>query len=144
MEKNEAIEILEWLKGATLCIGVDFETALQMGIDALRNGGEMNQGVKFDEGKPRLSLCPTYIMTAIARVREHGVRKYGSVDSWKEVETERYIDALLRHTMAFVDNPEGLDADSGLPHLWHVCCNAAFLAEQMKEITTHGNNDADN
>lgn len=91
-----------------------------------------NQLIKADGGKPRLSLCPLYIMTAIARVREFGITKYPSIDSWKEVELQRYIDALLRHTIAFVEDPTGVDEESGLPHLWHLDCNAAFITELMK------------
>lgn len=91
-----------------------------------------NQEIKADAGKPRLSLVPTEIVNCIARVREHGVKKYNTVDGWKEVEKERYIDALYRHMLKYVNDNNALDEDSGLPHLWHVACNAAFLCEMEK------------
>ena len=92
----------------------------------------MNQEIKADAGKLRISLVPTGIIRAIARVREYGVSKYGARESWREVERERYVDALLRHTLDWLDDPEGTDMESGLPHLWHMACNMAFLCEEEK------------
>ena len=90
------------------------------------------QEAKADAGKPRLSLVPTQIFYDIARVREYGNKKYGSSDNWKTVEAQRYVDAMFRHLLAFVADPDGRDEESGLPHLWHLECNAAFLSEKMK------------
>lgn len=90
------------------------------------------QEAKADAGKPRLSLVPTQIFYDIARVREYGDKKYGSSDNWKTVEAQRYVDAMFRHLLAFVTDPDGRDEESGLPHLWHLECNAAFLSEMMK------------
>lgn len=90
------------------------------------------QEAKADAGKPRLSLVPTQIIYDIARVREYGDKKYGSTDNWKTVEAQRYVDAMFRHLLAFVTDPDGGDEESGLPHLWHLECNAAFLSEMMK------------
>lgn len=88
-----------------------------------------DQKIKSDAGKPQLSLVPLKILVAIARIREYGLKKYLTRDGWKRVEEQRYIDALFRHLVAFVENPYGLDEESGLPHLWHLDCNAAFLTE---------------
>ncbi|MCQ2183671.1 MAG: hypothetical protein MJY89_09790, partial [Bacteroidales bacterium] len=44
-----------------------------------------DQSAKADCGKPLLSLVPTKILEAIARVREYGNRKYKSKDNWKTV-----------------------------------------------------------
>lgn len=87
------------------------------------------QSIKSDAGKLRLSLVPSEIIRAVARVREYGVAKYGEKESWREVEVERYRDALLRHILAYKDDPDGVDEESGLPHLEHVACNVAFLLE---------------
>jgi len=91
-----------------------------------------NQIIKSDAGKPRLSLVPVQILDDIARVREFGVNKYGTSESWRKVEIERYRDAMLRHAMAYIRDPAGLDEESGLPHLWHLACNVAFLCELEK------------
>lgn len=79
--------------------------------------------MKYDEGKPKLTLCPTEIITAVARVREYGIKKYGDSDSWKDVER----DTAFRHFVAYIKDPLGVDEESGLPHLWHLVCNTAFL-----------------
>lgn len=87
---------------------------------------------KADTGKPRISLVPTQIIRDIAAVREYGNQKYGDPENWRAVEEQRYIDALLRHTLAFMDEPHGIDAESGLPHLSHIACNVAFLCEMRR------------
>lgn len=94
-----------------------------------RNTETFNQSAKADCGKPQLSLVPMKILTAIARVREYGNKKYKSKDNWKTVEAERYMDAAFRHWVKFVENPSSIDEESGLKHLWHVACNIAFLIE---------------
>lgn len=93
-----------------------------------------DQTAKADEGKLQLTLVPTGIIRAIARIRMYGNAKYpeGGPDNWRQVEPERYRDALYRHLLAYLDDPEGVDAESGLPHLWHLACNAAFLIEMER------------
>lgn len=88
-----------------------------------------NQTAKKDEGKPRLTLVPRRIIFDIARVREYGNSKYKDPENWKTVEVERYRDAAFRHFMAYLDDPYGVDEESGLPHLWHLACNIAFLCD---------------
>ena len=90
-----------------------------------------DQTAKADAGKPRLSLVPRKIIWAIARIREFGCAKYasGGIDNWRRVEIERYRDAMYRHWLAYLDNPHGVDRESGLPILWHCACNLAFLIE---------------
>ena len=93
----------------------------------------MNQTAKADEGKARLTLVPRQIIWDIAAIREYGNHKYGDPENWRQVEPERYRDAAFRHFMAYLDNPKGMDAESGLPHLWHLACNIAFLCEMEEE-----------
>lgn len=91
-----------------------------------------NQNIKSDKGKPKLSLVPTEIINCIARVREFGCQKYHETDNWKLVEKNRYIDALYRHLLKYIDDNNSIDEESGLPHLWHIACNVAFLCEMEK------------
>ena len=96
---------------------------------------EYNQEVKKDAGKLRLTLVPRTIIKAIARIRMYGVQKYVDPDNWKKVSVQRYRDAAYRHFMLYLDEPTGVDSESGLPHLWHLACNIAFLCEleQLEE-----------
>lgn len=94
----------------------------------------MNQEAKRDEGKLQLSLVPTQIIRDIAEVRMYGNKKYGDPDNWKNVEMERYIDALYRHFLAFIDDPYSVDEESGIPHRKHMACNMAFICHMMKDV----------
>ena len=88
---------------------------------------------KADQGKNPLALVPTKIIRAIGRVRQYGTEKYGDPENWKKVEAKRYRNALYRHWLNYLDDPKGKDEESGLPHLWHLACNAAFLIEMEDE-----------
>ena len=61
-----------------------------------------NQDAKKDLGKWRPTLVPMQIMKDIAQVRDYGNRKYHDPNNWKQVELERYVDALIRHLVEFV------------------------------------------
>lgn len=86
-------------------------------------------GAKYDADKPRLTLVPPEVVRCIAAVREYGVQKYGSAENWRTVEKERCRDALYRHLLEYLEDPAGVDRESGLPTLWHIACNVAFLCE---------------
>ena len=90
---------------------------------------------KQDYGKAKLSLVPRRIIWDVAAIREYGNNKYpdGGPDNWRGVETERYRDAAYRHFLGYLDDPKSVDSESGLPHLWHLACNIAFLCE-MEDI----------
>lgn len=87
------------------------------------------QDAKADAGKVRLTLVPRKIIWYIGKIREYGNKKYGDPENWRKVDIQRYRDAAYRHWLAYLDDPHGVDKESGLPHLWHVACNIAFLCE---------------
>lgn len=91
-----------------------------------------DQSIKADAGKPKLTLVPQQIIFDIAKVREYGLAKYGTSESWKDVDIQRYRDAAYRHFLAYLNDPSGVDAESGLTHLSHLACNIAFLCELEK------------
>lgn len=91
-----------------------------------------SQKAKADAGKPNLSLVPTHIIYEIEKVRQYGVAKYKNPDNWRNVEMERYHEALLRHTLALWNDIEARDDESGLLHLSHIATNVAFLLEMIK------------
>lgn len=90
-------------------------------------GSTENQGgMKFDAGKPRMSLLPFDALLMVAMVLTFGAKKYAA-HSWRTVPNalERYSDALLRHWER-MQAGEWLDPESGLPHWAHIACNALF------------------
>ena len=93
-----------------------------------------SQTAKADAGKLRLSLVPMQIVWDIAKVREWAIsHKYRDPSNWKQVSEERYREALIRHTLRFADDPDGVDEETGLPHLYHIATNCAFLCKQLHD-----------
>lgn len=88
-----------------------------------------DQQAKADAGKLQLCLVPRQIIRDIAEVREYGNRKYGDPENWRTVSIERYRNAAFRHWLAYLDDPAGVDPESGISHLKHLACNIAFLCE---------------
>lgn len=95
----------------------------------------MNQPYKDTKGKPKLSLVPPQVLFDIAEVREYGNAKYPAdgADNWKRVDINDYKDALLRHTMKYIQNPKGKDEESGIEHYKHMACNIAFICEMERK-----------
>lgn len=89
----------------------------------------VNHSAKHDEGKLQLHLVPPQIIRDIAEVRMYGNAKYGDPDNWKTVEKWRYVDALLRHLLLYLEDPDGVDEESGIKHYKHAACNLAFICE---------------
>lgn len=90
---------------------------------------------KHDTGKPRLSLVPPSLIEAVGTIRTYGTEKYrNDPDGWKHVEPDRYVDAMMRHLVEYLKDRNSVDEESGLPHLWHLACNVAFLIE-MQEVS---------
>ena len=92
-----------------------------------------DQTIKADAGKLQLTLVPREIIRAIAEVRMYGNQKYGDSESWRRVDKQRYRDAMCRHILAYLDDPSGVDDESGIGHLKHAACNIAFLLEMEKD-----------
>lgn len=92
-----------------------------------------DQQAKADAGKPRPTLTPVSLIDAVTAVRMYGNEKYHDSENWRKVEPQRYRDALYRHWLAYLKG-EKCDQESGLPHLWHLACNAAFLIEMEGSI----------
>lgn len=89
---------------------------------------------KSDAGKPLAGCLLEFprALTLFARVSTFGAARYGR-GTWKRVERQRYLDALMRHVLALGVDGAALDKDSGLPHLAHVIWNAAALLELPPE-----------
>ena len=92
------------------------------------------------ENKPRIELVPPRIITAIAAVREFGIIKHNGSETWRALEPPVFRDKANRHWTDYcvaaqihhlgVIFSNGIDKESGLPSLWHLACNIAFLIEK--------------
>lgn len=100
-------------------------------VDVVKNRAD--QTAKADAGKLQITLVPTRIIEDIAEVRMYGNKKYHDPNNWKDVEVERYRDALCRHLLAYIRDPKGVDEESGIPHYKHMACNMAFICEMERE-----------
>ena len=94
---------------------------------------ELDQQAKADQEKPHPSYVPVALIEGVMAVREYGNAKYHDPDNWKQVEPERYHQALLRHILMAWNDPYKRDPESGLLALEHAACNIAFLLEFYKE-----------
>ena len=96
-------------------------------------------GMKYDEGKPNLSLVFggfSKALVDVGQIGTFGARKY-TPNGWKEVDnlTERYISALLRHLFSTMANDK-FDPETGRLHLSHVAWNAlAILQHELDKFS---------
>lgn len=94
------------------------------------------KGLKYDNGKLRMDLIPPTALESLARVLTYGANKYAD-NSWQGVEPNRYIAALMRHLTEFMKDNNSRDSESGLLHIEHILCNAAFLNDFTQKPTTN-------
>ena len=97
-----------------------------------------DQSAKRDSGKVEITLVPMDMVETAAVVRMFGNAKYpqGGADNWKQVDVERFRNALFRHLFKYLREPYGIDQESGLPHWYHVTCNVAFITQKEIEAGT--------
>lgn len=91
-----------------------------------------DEGRKSDQGKPRLGLIPPVALIRMGECLAYGAEKYGEGEveaNWRKVANgrARYLDATLRHLVAYMDGEE-IDPESGITHIGHALCNLAFIA----------------
>lgn len=86
------------------------------------------EGLKFDDGKPPLSLISRRANEQEARVLDFGRRKYNSWNWSLGMQWSRVLDAVMRHVAAYADG-ETFDPESGLSHLAHARCGLGFLLD---------------
>lgn len=95
-----------------------------------RNAFEKTQlgkvGLKFDHGKPRMSLLSTNFTEGIAKVLTYGAEKYDA-DNWKRgMVWGRVYDAMQRHLTSWFSG-EDCDPETGFSHLDHAGACMMFL-----------------
>ena len=102
-------------------------------VDTGKIDKNMTQFAKSDNGKLRISLVPMQIVRDMAEVRMYGDKKYHAPNNWVLVEMERYVDAMMRHLLAFMEDHDSVDEESGIPHYKHAACNMAFICAMMDD-----------
>jgi Domain of unknown function (DUF5664) len=94
---------------------------------------EKQLGMKFDSEKARMGLLPPRALRSVADVLTFGARKY-LPDNWRYVENgpERYLDAAMRHIVAYMQGEDN-DPESSLPHLSHALCCLMFIVDLSEQ-----------
>ena len=89
-------------------------------------------GAKDDKAKPMAGVLLDFsrALQTVVDVGTYGAKKY-TRGSWAMVPegSQRYLDAMMRHLLAMDIDPDGLDKETGLPHLAHIAWNALAVLE---------------
>lgn len=89
-------------------------------------------GAKDDKGKPMAGVLLDFsrALRTVVDVGTYGAKKYTRT-GWATVPegSQRYLDAMMRHLLAMDVDPDGLDKETGLPHLAHIAWNALAVLE---------------
>ena len=89
-------------------------------------------GAKDDKAKPMAGVLLDFsrALQTVVDVGTYGAKKYTRT-GWATVPegSQRYTDAMMRHLLAMDVDPDGLDKETGLPHLAHVAWNALAVLE---------------
>lgn len=127
LHKKHAFDIVDWDYEDTLTKvekGLEKETGCAIGEIGF---------TKHDNGKPLVSLVEPSFIIGLSEVMTQGADKYGK-DNWKLCEEpERYLNALLRHTLTYWGG-EKVDNESGKSHLYHIAFNAMALDYLNKNL----------
>lgn len=86
------------------------------------------EGIKHDDGKPRMSLLSSMWLEGVTNVLNFGAKKYAAHNWRKGIARSRLLDAAFRHINAY-NGGEDFDSESGLLHLYHASCCLMFASE---------------
>lgn len=90
-----------------------------------------DEGVKADNGKPRVDLLDAGFLLEVGEVLGHGAEKYADHNWRLGLSVSRIIGAILRHLFAIMRG-EDIDRDSGASHCAHIGCEVMFLHWTLK------------
>ena len=89
-------------------------------------------GAKDDKAKPMAGVLLDFsrALQTVVDVGTYGAKKYTRL-GWATLPegSQRYTDAMMRHLLAMDVDPDGLDPETGLPHLAHIAWNALAVLE---------------
>lgn len=92
---------------------------------------EKEVAVRYDADKLRYDLLPTSALEELTKIITMGAKKYAPRNWEKGMNWSRCIASLKRHLAEFEKGVD-YDSESGLLHIAHVMCNAAFLTEYYR------------
>lgn len=90
-----------------------------------------DKGLRFNQGKIRFDLVPTFAQEQYVNVLTKGSVKYAERNWELGMKWSKVSASLERHLAAFKSG-EDYDKETGLLHSAHIMCNAAFLTEYYK------------
>lgn len=93
-------------------------------------GGNLEEGTKYDNEKPRMDLLDADFLEGVAEVLTFGANKYAAHNWRKGINVSRLIAATYRHLGA-INKGEDVDKESNLPHVYHASCCLMFLANML-------------
>lgn len=103
----------------------------------------MTEGRKDDAGKLDTQLLFRDLTQALreacgvmhwaAYVKENPY----AIGSWVKVEPDRYRSALMRHLLAYYEDNNSKDEESGLSHLAHAAANVLILLQKAHLSGNH-------
>ena len=138
---SEAVGLKELLRRKIESAYTYDEFAKDAALDYLRQGTEQRHlsstdlhvpGAKDDKGKPMAGLLLDFsrALQTVVDVGTYGAKKYTRT-GWATVPegSQRYTDAMMRHLLAMDVDPDGMDPETGLPHLAHIAWNALAVLE---------------
>lgn len=96
--------------------------------------GEMQSGVKYDDGKTQWSLLPAYALEEVAKVYTYGAKKYAPNNWRKGMAWSRTFSAIMRHAWSFWRG-ETYDKETGLHHMAHAAFGCLTLVEYTRKKT---------
>ena len=86
----------------------------------------LNEGAKYDDGKPAIGLVAPELIFAVGTVLEYGARKYAARNWEKGISYTRVFGGVMRHLWARARG-ERTDPETGFSHLWHAATGLMFL-----------------
>lgn len=109
------------------CRVVSGASVRYVGNEPLPKTEPPTRGLRFNSGKLPLGLISPWAMEGLAAVLAHGAKKYAVWNWAKGLSWSETIDSLERHLTEFKKGVP-YDPESGQPHVFHILCNAMFLA----------------
>lgn len=113
----------------------EFADVVKQGIE---HANKLDEGVKFDDDKPRYDLIPARPLEELAKVYTVGAKKYADRNWEKGLRWGRVFAAMMRHAWAWWMG-ETNDKESGVHHMAAVAWGAFALIEYSQ--TNKGQDD---